>query len=247
MKKNYPSFNFKNIILANIVISAVVFMSGCSQMGLNEPQVVVWDSSHRPVFGIDYFKDFVTLLGTKGLSVRASNILDYSAKCLIIAGGTAPFTKEESDQLYNYVENGGKLLILTHIPPKMGMEPLLNKFGFNVSDTILIQENQSTTVSAEIIGSHPLTNNVKELMLFGCYYIISEGDSIVKCNCYADKNKDKVPDDDEKGEYGVVGYKKVGKGEVVVVTDDAVLMDNFIMHGDNRKFAENVAQWILVE
>lgn len=246
MIRNYININFKNLFICSIVILAVVYMGGCSQMGLNEQKVVIWDASHRPVFGIDYFKDFVTLLGTKGLSVRASNVLDFNAKCIILAGGTAPFMQEETEQLYNYVDNGGKVLILTHIPPKMGMNPLIDKFGFNVSDIILIQENQSTTVSAEIIESHPLTNDVEKLMLFGCYYIISDG-SVVKCDCYADRNKDKFPDEDEKGEYGVVGYKRIGKGEVIVVTDDAVFMDNFIMHGDNKKFAENIAQWMLVE
>jgi|Deesub1362A_J573_1020465.scaffolds.fasta_scaffold00549_3 hypothetical protein len=217
---------------------------GCAGGGVSDEKTVIWDSAHMPVFSIDSFTEFVTILGGQGLSVKSSNevLTDVKGKALIIVGQTHMYSADEINGILKYVNGGGKVIIMTHIPPKMNLNPLLNELGFNVSSNILLNESNSTSVVADVFEKSTLTDGLNRLVFFGCYYT---DNAIVKCECYADRDGDKVADREEKGEYGVVGYRKIGKGEVLVITDDALIMDGLINHADNKKFAENIAKWIV--
>jgi hypothetical protein len=214
----------------------------CAGYRISDENLIIWDTSHTPVFGIENFKELVTIFGAHGLSVKAGkDVRGVTAKCLILAGPSQAYSDEEIDSILNYVENGGKLIILIHIPPKINLDPLLLALGFNVSNSILIDENGSTTITATSFEKSMITEGVNRLMFFGCYHT---DNAIASCDCFADLDGDKIADEEERGKYGVVGYKKFGEGEVLVITDDAVLMDGLSNHGDNKRFAENIAKWV---
>ena len=222
-----------------VIVSSM--LCGCSSQ-IQDENFVVWDNSHFSVFGIENFRDFVTILGSHGLGVKtSSNLKDLQGRCLIIAGSTSTYTEDEIKEILEYVRNGGKLLVMIHVPPKLNLDPLLSEFGFNVSSRILLNEDGNTSVVADSFEESMITQDLNRVIFFGCYYT---DNAIASCECFADMDGDKVPDEEEKGVYGVIGYKKFGKGEVVVITDDAVLMDGLIDHADNKKLAENLAAWM---
>jgi hypothetical protein len=224
------------------ILILILLLSGCAG-DIESEKTVIWDVSHKPVFGIEYYREFITILGAHGLGVKANKdkLTEINGRCLVIAGATEEFSEEEINAISRYVEDGGKVMILLHIPPKMNLNPLLTNLGFNVSDTILIQQNQNTTIISDSFEKNILTDGLERLMLFGCFYT---DNAIAKCECFADVNKDRIADEEERGEFGVIGYRKIGDGEVLVITDDAIIADSLIVHADNRKFAENIARWI---
>ncbi|HID43235.1 MAG TPA: hypothetical protein EYP30_05565 [Archaeoglobaceae archaeon] len=228
-------------LIGLLFIVAISILNGCSYQTQSE-NFVIWDNSHFSVFGIENFRDFVTILGSHGLGVKTSNNLkDLQGKCLIIAGSTSTYTEDEIEEILGYVRNGGKLLVMIHIPPEINLDPLLTGFGFNISSRILLNEDGNTSVVVNSFEESIITQGLNRVIFFGCYYT---DNAIASCECFADMDGDKVPDAEEKGVFGVIGYKKFGKGEVVVITDDAVLMDGLIDHADNKKLAENIALWI---
>ena len=82
-------------LIGLLFIVTISILSGCSYQTQSE-NFVIWDNSHFSVFGIENFRDFVTILGSHGLGVKTSNNLkDLQGKCLIIAGSTSTYTEDE--------------------------------------------------------------------------------------------------------------------------------------------------------
>jgi len=99
----------------------------------------------------------LTLLGT--------NTIPPDCNLLVIAGPTDPLPQHELDCIDQYLDNGGRLLVLFNYASRRptGLEKLLAKWGVRVgSDTVKDPENSVTAGGADLmVGSfanHPAVN-----------------------------------------------------------------------------------------
>lgn len=213
-------FQRRRAALVVLLLAISLLLLGCSEKQ-NKQDVVIWDVEHKPVFPPKAFSTFVSELESSGLAVVEGRIKDIDeCGAYIIAGPTKRFEEKEILQIEEFVKRGGKLVIMVHIPPS-NLKKLLDVFGIEISPEPLKERN----VTAIPAYPHVLTERVSKIMLYGCFRV---SDPLFKA-------KDGV---------GVVGYKKYGRGEVLVMGDDALFIDQYIHSGDNLDYARNVARWL---
>ena len=222
-----PGFQRRRTTLVVLVfaLTLAVLLSGCNGKQNPKQDVVIWDVEHKPVFSPEAFSTFISILESSGLVVVKGGTGDISTGgAYILAGPTKRFEENEVKQIEEFVRSGGKLVILVHIPPS-NLKPLLDTFGIEVSQEPLKERD----IMAKPVSSHVLTGGIHRIMLYGCFMV---NNSIFIAN-------GKI-----EGNIGVVGYVSYGEGEVVVIGDDALFINEYITSGDNLDFAQNIAEWL---
>ncbi len=210
----------KKLAILALVLLAILFL-GCS-----EEKVIVWDVDHKPVFPISHYSKLVGVLG----GVVEGGVDDIGkANAYVIAGVTKNFTAEEIDKIVDFVENGGKLVVLIHIPPT-NVKPLLKKFGVNVSE----KPYDVTEVLAVPGEDNAITEGVREIYMRGVFPV--DGNLFL-----IKKEKVIILGGDGRG---VAKLVKFGRGEVLVFGDDAMFLNSYITKADNLKLAKNIAKWV---
>src|SRR6266404_187946 len=118
---------------------------------------------------IGYFK-FVRVLQEKDITLEPLTLLtnDVPADCqlLIIAGPRHAFSAMELEQLDNYLNHGGRALILLMYPrildvEKTGLEKILANWGVEVDDQLVSDESQSKAGHNQVLfvmnfARHPI-------------------------------------------------------------------------------------------
>ncbi len=215
-----------------------------------EDNVVLWDDYHSGVFPPWEFSKFGKIIENKGGKIiyLTEGIENVKGKALIICGPKRMFTREDIEKIKDFVENGGRVLILVHIPPSINLGTLLSELGFSYGSAVVYQIKDgkfSQDIVVKVFNGEfkqNLFKEVEKITVYGGFYI---NNAIACADGYADINKDGILSEEEKRYYGIVGYKKIGRGEVLVITDDAMFLDRYISSADNTKFAENIAEWLL--
>lgn len=211
------------LVIFILALAVPVLFSGCNGKQNLKQDVVVWDVEHKPVFSPEAFSTFISTLESSGLVVVQGGTGDIiESGAYILAGPTKPFEESEVKQVEEFVRSGGKLVIMVHIPPS-NLKPLLDTFGIEVSQEPL----KERVIAARPVSSYILTGEIHEIMLYGCFMV-----------------NNSIFITDGKINAGVVGYISYGKGEVLVVGDDALFINEYISSGDNLDFAQNVAEWL---
>jgi hypothetical protein len=215
-----------------LALAVSVLFSGCNGKQNPKQDVVIWDVEHKPVFSPDAFSTFISTLESSGLVVIQGGTGDISAAGgYIIAGPTKRFEEDEVKQIEEFVRKGGKLVIMVHIPPS-NLKPLLDTFDIEVSQEPLKEKDVMASPMASPVSSHVLTEGVNKIMLYGCFRV---------SNAIFTANEENKRND---GNIGVVGYVLYGDGEVMVIGDDALFINEYINSYDNLDFAQNVAEWL---
>ena len=212
------------VLVFALVLS--VFLSGCNGKQNPRQDVVVWDVEHKPVFSPEAFSMFVSTLESSGLVVVKGGTGDIGeGGAYILAGPTKRFEENEVRQIEEFVRSGGKLVILVHIPPS-NLKPILETFGVRVSQNPL-KEREVTAIPA---SSHILTDGINNITLYGCFQVSNAIFASVR----------------EAQGNGVAGYVRYGSGEVLVIGDDALFINEYITQNDNLDFAKNIAEWLSI-
>ena len=216
-----PGLQGRRAALVVLVLAVSLFLSGCNGKQNVKQDVVIWDAEHKPVFPPKAFSIFVSELESSGLAVVEGGVKDiHAGGAYIIAGPTKRFEESEVTQIEDFVKRGGKLIIMVHIPPS-NLKPLLDTFGIEVSPEPLKERE----VSAFPAYPHVLTEGVHKIVLYGCFRVSN-------------------PLFKTKTGVGVVGYKEYGEGEVLVIGDDALFIDEYIRSASNLDYARNIARWL---
>ncbi len=231
-----------------VILFQVAMLSSCVQ---EDRTTVLWDDYHVGVFPPWKFSKFIKIIEKSGGEIKyiTEDFEKIEGKALVICGPRKSFSEGEIEKIKDFAKNGGKVLILVHLPPSINLGQLLSELGFSYGNTVVYQKvNGKFTkeIFADVFSEKfrdGIFYNVGKIALFGSFYI--RNNTIACAKGYADNNGDGFISEHEKNCYGVVGYKKYGKGEIIIIMDDALFLDKYITTADNIKFAENIAKWLL--
>ena len=196
---------------------------------------------------------------------------DYGTKKEL--GDLKAYSKEEIDHIYNYVNKGGSLLILTEKSPMINaMEPLLNKFGITatygtIADTLhqdkqfgknvihYSKENGMLTVNHPILKGRNASEEINHIvMITGSAFKGKDYINILPTSSAAQMGNAGVFTPVEQGSsVGLAG--KVGKGKLVILSDteifiamlfgkDKVKVGMQMPNYDLKQFALNIMHWL---
>lgn len=223
---------------------------------------VYFDVSHMVIFQPDSDKElglkrFVSLFEKKGDKVYIETP-DFNATAaarpdvIILPGSMTPYSGPEIYRIEKFVKEGGSLLVLLHIAPPLAR--VTERFGIVLSNAVISEKENliagsSQDFYAKDIASHPITNDVSSVALYGTWGLLAEKEAQIVASttdrAFPDFNRNRVID---KGEpeikVGVVAVSEYGKGRVVVVADDAPLANAFLDMGDNLRLARNIISWL---
>lgn len=168
---------------------------------------------------------------------------------VVISGPFAPFTPEEIDALYTFVEKGGRLTVMLHVAPVAAA--LLARFDVTAANGVL-REEATAQIAGEALNFHvtrleeePLFTGVTHFAVYGCWALATEGRFARLAassgdRSWIDLDKDRsYTEKDARQSFGIIALGEVGKGDFVIFGDDAIFQNRFLI-GANRLLAENL-------
>lgn len=223
--------------------------------------VVLFDEAHGEQFlplqeGTLALTELGKIFTTQGFTIRSAkepltpvNLAEVDA--VVISGPFAPFTPEEIDALYTFVERGGRLTIMLHVAPIISQ--LLARFDV-VHANGVIREETPAQIAGEALNfnvarleKEPLFTAIDHFAVYGCWALASEGEfaRIVASSgdqSWIDLNKDRsYSEEDARQSFGIIALGEVGAGNFVIFGDDAIFQNRFLT-ASNRQLAENLVQ-----
>lgn len=242
------------VVISLILIGIALFAPDFS----SEKERILVDNSHSEIFfpfdegdrGYSKFLDFYRANGYK-IEVNnyeiSENVLKTS-KIFILFGPMSFLKPEEIKALKSYVAEGNKVIILIHLHHPL--QGLLNDF-LEIKGVVLEKENiisMPQDFFATDFENHMLTENITKLAFFGAFALLPKNNTLplvyTSDEAWIDVNRNLALDNDEiHGKLPLVCLVKYGKGEFLVIGDDAPLINRFIDIGDNKIFAKNVVKW----
>ncbi len=223
---------------------------------------VMFDQGHGQKFLIEKEGDLQLsklsgLFRDEGYIVKtgAGLITDEAVKgisVLVISGAFAPLNAAEIDAIIRFLDAGGKLCIMLHIPqPVAG---LLNRLQVYASKGVILGkdnliENEPKNFLITKMDQHAITKGIQKFAVHGGWALISDskqGKIIARTGSHAwiDLNRDgKFNSTDAQQSFGVAIAGTYGKGKYVVFGDDAIFQ-NVFLKGENMALGKNLARWL---
>ena len=171
---------------------------------------------------------------------------------LIISGPFKPLTPPEIEAVLHFLNRGGRLAVMLHIP--FPVAPLLRQLGVDFSNGV-IREQQGVIGGDPLnfhitaLSPHPLTRDLTSFDAFGVWALHGEGAGIVSIartspTAWVDLNGSNTLDKgDATQAFDVVVAGQIGSGRFVVFGDDAIFQNQFLS-GGNAALAKNLAWWL---
>ena len=225
-------------------------------------RTVIFDQGHGQKFVIEK-EGNLQLSGLSGLlkkegydvKVNVERINDAAlntADVLIISGAFQPLSPEEIDAIIRFLERGGKLCAMLHIPqPLTGLMNRLNVYASN--GVIQEQENTINNSPKEFfitnMEKHEITKGLKKIGVHGAWALMNVGTTaqiIARTgpNAWIDLNGDgKFNETDARHSFGVVIAGTLGKGKYVIFGDDAIFQNKFLDQ-ENMPLGKNLSDWM---
>ncbi len=240
----------------------VILSVSCLHIKIVQSANIVFDEGHKQAFlyqqqGPLGLSKLANILVDAGNTVSASqNIIQplalLNVDALIISGPFQAFSLRERKILADYVTSGGKIIIMVHIAPTIG--GLLAEFDIGISNYSINEEqamlaNMPKDFLVSRLIPHWLFNKVQNFNFFGGWALQAKDKStailaITSENAWLDLNKNKQKDvADYQSAFAVIVQKKIGKGDVLVFSDDALFQNKFLT-GNNQQMAINLANWL---
>jgi hypothetical protein len=225
-------------------------------------QTVIFDQGHGQKFVIEKEGDLQLsrlsgLLRKEGYDVKvnAGQIKDTTLKTtdvLIISGAFQPLLPEETNAIVRFLEKGGKLCVMLHIPqPLRGVMSRLKVYASN--GVIEEQENTINNAPKEFfitkMEKHEITRGLKKIGVHGAWALMTESKTaqiIARTGpkAWVDLNRDgKFNKTDARQSFGVVIAGSLGKGKYVIFGDDAIFQNKFLDQ-ENMPLGKNLADWM---
>lgn len=223
--------------------------------------VVLFDQAHTQQFLIGKqgpldLSEFAKLFLKQGAEIRTGTTLisenslaDVDA--LLVSGAFTPFVDSEIEAIIAFLERGGKVALMTHIPsPYMS---LAMRLGVSVSNGVVLeQENIVDSNGQDFMvkdfTAHPLTNGIENFTVYGGWALLERNETVVSIartspGAWVDLNKNgELNERDAMQAFSVILAGKVGQGDFVVFGDDAIFQNRFLKDG-NYTLAKNLAVW----
>jgi hypothetical protein len=225
-------------------------------------RTVIFDQGHGQQFLIEKEGDLQLsklsgLLKGKGYDVKvnAGQINDSAlnaADVLIISGAFQPLSTEEADAVIRFIERGGKLCVMLHIPqPLTGLMSRLKVFASYgvIQEKENIINNAPTDFFITNMKKHAITKGLKKIGVHGAWALMTQSPTaqvIARTGpkAWIDLNKDgKFSETDAQASFGVIIAGTLGKGEYVIFGDDAIFQNKFLDQ-ENMSLGKNLADWM---
>jgi hypothetical protein len=222
----------------------------------------MFDQGHGQKFVIEKEGDLQLskisgLLKEKGYTIKinAGRIDDLTlknAEVLIISGAFQFLSPEEINAVISFVERGGKLCVMLHIPqPLTGLMSRLRIYASNgvIQEQENIINNQPKDFFITKMAKHPLTKGLKRIGVYGAWALMSESETakiIARTGpkAWIDLNRDGgFNETDARQSFGVIIAGTLGKGEYIIFGDDAIFQNKFL-NQENMPLGENLADWM---
>ena len=225
-------------------------------------RTVIFDQGHGQKFVIEKEGDLqlsrlTGLLKKKGYDVKvnAGQINDAALKTadvLLISGAFQPLSPEEIDAVIRFVERGGKLCAMLHIPQPL--TALMSRLKVYASYGV-IQERENTINNAPMdfyitnMEKHKITKGLKKIGVHGAWALMTKSPTaqvIARTGpkAWMDLNRDgKFDEADAEESFGVIVAGTLGKGKYVIFGDDAIFQNKFLDQ-ENMSLGKNLADWM---
>jgi hypothetical protein len=239
--------------MKRLVLVLLLLIPGCFQ---EEKPLLLVDYAHGEIFPpLDPrdlgYATLDTVFKEAGYEVRViSEPLTAKelrrAKVYLLAGPMNELSEEERSALRDFVERGGKVVVLVHIASP------LRKFleEYNITLGWVVAEHENTLGKAQDfmvrnVGEGELFEGVGSLSFYGAFSVRApESYAFTSPRAWEDLNLNGVWEEGEpRGKFALIGMANYGKGYILVLGDDATLANRFIGEEDNFKLARNLAEW----
>ena len=209
---------------------------------------VVIDLSHKNAFFPLLMVEFLRRINANGVKFylntgNLTRILEMKPKSLVITTPYKEYTPSEVKAIREFVENGGKLLLMhdpgAYFPSYMNF--ISHEFGilfatgylYNLEDNYGIYRN----VPVRNFTKSELTKELREVVAFTCTAVYCH-----ECEVLAiTSNTTVLSILDVTGPH----YFIVRKGDVLAIGDLTFLMDPFVVVADNSKLLDNIVEWLI--
>lgn len=171
---------------------------------------------------------------------------------VVISGAFKQFSEADVDALLRFVESGGRLAVMLHIP--FPLNPLLRRLHVDFANGVIRERehvigNDPLNFSIDTLATHPLTRDVSALSFYGAWALMNEEASAAiiartSPRAWIDLNGNgQFEAGDASQAFGLAVAGTIGKGEFVVFGDDAIFQNQFLK-GGNATLAENLICWL---
>jgi hypothetical protein len=223
---------------------------------------VIFDQGHGQKFVIEkegelQLSRLSGLLKEKGYDVKI-NVGQINAAALntadvlIISGAFQSLSPEEINAVIGFVERGGRLCVMLHIPqPLTGLMSRLKIYASNG----VIQEQENTINNAPKdfyitnTEKHEITRGLKKIGVHGAWALMTESATaqiIARTGpkAWIDLNRDgKFNKTDAMQSFGVIIAGTLGKGRYVIFGDDAIFQNKFLDQ-ENMPLGKKLTDWM---
>lgn len=243
-----------------IVAALLLFLSMARPLAA-APPVVAFDETHGEKFlvgsdeklGLSQLGEILRRGGARVQPLRPplTGSLD-GIDALVVSGAFAAFTPEEVDALVAFVERGGRLAVMLHIP--FPLTPLLRRLHVDFANGVIRDPGRSVggdpmSFTVTTFEPHALTRGLDSISVFGAWALRNEGDQAAIIarsgnDSWIDLNRnDRSDPGDAVQSFGIAVAGAIGRGQFVVFGDDALFQNQFL-EGGNRRLATNLACWL---
>jgi hypothetical protein len=240
-----------------------MFLTGHGEHGYEDPDVV----SGYEKFGLTLQQNFIT---NAPLSLLGSNPVPTDCNLLVIAGPTKPLADVELEKIQNYLDEGGRMLVMfnplerTH---QTGLERLLVRYDLMVGAGQVMDPHQTEKGKDIVVSAYSKHSLVNPLVGTGIQMILPRPLKAMQSpNAAADAPKvDLIAFSGENaslaGEAGKPGQFAVaaviekgavpgvatvrGATRILVLGDSTLFVNTMIDKWSNREFAGYAANWLL--
>ncbi|HSH14017.1 MAG TPA: DUF4350 domain-containing protein, partial [Desulfurivibrionaceae bacterium] len=174
------------------------------------------------------------------------------AAALVVSGPFQFIDDAELAAIAHFLAKGGRLCVMLHIAEPV--RPLLQSLG--VAATMAPVREQANLIGDNPLAflvtnfsEHPVTAGLKSFKVNGCWGVtnLTATSRVLAWSspqAWSDMDEDgKMGPDEPLATLGVLVGGALGKGEFLVVGDDAVFQNQFLTDG-NLQLAKNLAAWL---
>jgi len=197
-----------------------------------------------------YVKENELTIGQRSF---ADYTLDSENSSILIIGPRTSFSTEESRYIERFLNNGGMLLLADDFGTANDLLAKINSSSRFSNDLLLDVSFEKkacfVTVFDFLNHSHPLNLNVSHIML-NYPSSIKPGDNttVIAVSTeisWLDTNVNGKEDRYEtSGPFPVLVVEKYGNGEIVLLSDPSVLINSMKDQLDNKKFRDNLINYL---
>lgn len=236
---------------------ALLFVKGATAAS----PVILFDQAHTQQFLIGKegpldLSGLAKLFSEQGAELRTGTglISENSlagVDALLVSGAFTPFVDSEVDAILAFLERGGKVALMTHIPsPYMS---LAMQLGVSISNGVVLEQENVVESNAQDFmvydfTAHPLIKGLGNFTVYGGWALLERNENVASIArtspwAWVDLNKNGSRDKrDAMQAFSMIVAGKVGQGDFVVFGDDAIFQNRFLKDG-NYTLAKNLAIW----